>query len=121
MLTKLAIYFCLLLSLVTPPQCQVEAFVVNPTSWKATTHKPETMDLIAPTRSARSQLFLADEEGSFDGGITRGIPLMMLVLLVNIWLFSIPTEFRRGNCKCVKEFYKDCCCVLFNPFISFLS
>jgi hypothetical protein len=45
-----------------------------------------------------------DKEESYDTGYvdgsTTGAFLMAFVLLINIWIFSIPTEFRRARiCK----------------------
>ena len=86
---------------------QGEAFVVHHPISNSIGNAPTTKynvnlgSLNGPTRHSRSQLFLADEEETdgFDGGIQRGIPLLVLVMVINIWLFSIPVEFRRGHCK----------------------
>jgi hypothetical protein len=40
-----------------------------------------------------------DDTGYVDGS-TTGAFLMAFVLLINVWIFSIPTEFRRARiCK----------------------
>lgn len=53
-------------------------------------------------------------------GTTRGLVLFSLVLAVCVWLFSIPTEFRRAHfCmveKCVQNRAKCYDCVTFSEW-----
>ena len=38
-----------------------------------------------------------NEEAADTGGLRRGKVLLLLVLIVNVWMFSIPVEFRRAR------------------------
>mmetsp|Transcript_22364 Transcript_22364/g.54171 ORF Transcript_22364/g.54171 Transcript_22364/m.54171 type:complete len:155 (-) Transcript_22364:274-738(-) len=31
------------------------------------------------------------------GGLRAGVPILVIAMLVNVWMFSIPTEFRRAR------------------------
>jgi len=42
-------------------------------------------------------------EAADTGGIGRGKILLLLVLIVNVWMFSIPVEFRRARLCSVED------------------
>lgn len=44
-----------------------------------------------------TKLSLLDDEKSFDDGSQRGIPLLLGSLMISVWFFSIPVEFRRAH------------------------
>jgi hypothetical protein len=78
----------------------VHAFVVEPRSWSLqrdsgfvptarSTRVSQTSPRMRPTSQLRS------EQDSDIGGIGRGSILLGVVLLVNVWLFSIPPYYRR--------------------------
>jgi hypothetical protein len=97
-------------------------------------HKLDTTT-IAPTcfinlhqSSPKSSLTVLHYDSNTDngdmGGMKRGIPLLFSVLLICVWFFTIPPEFRRqrycgssnyclenraecNNCKTVGELQKD--------------
>lgn len=48
-----------------------------------------------------------DPRAYLRGSEFRGAVLLGLVLLVNVWLFSIPPEFRRAEI-CLRESASDC-------------
>ena len=51
-------------------------------------------------RPASSALAARDNEPHYSGdptGLQRGLLIFPLVLLVNVWMFSIPVEYRRAR------------------------
>jgi hypothetical protein len=57
-----------------------------------------------PSTHFTSSLYMSKDDEPYDTGYvtgsTTGAFLMAFVLLINIWIFSIPTEFRRARiCK----------------------
>jgi hypothetical protein len=69
---------------------------------------------IQPTRCHQTQLFQSQNEVQVDG-TGRGSVFFALVLVGCIWVFSIPTEFRRAHfCfveQCIQERSKCYDCV----------
>ena len=57
------------------------------------------------TTSLSTSLHMKEDmnEAADTGGIGRGKVLLLLVLIVNVWMFSIPVEFRRARLCSVED------------------
>lgn len=55
--------------------------------------RPSNADISTDSTSALQQSFKNDEMD----GTTRGIPILVASLLLCVWSFSIPPEFRRSH------------------------
>lgn len=87
------------------PSDQVFGFQIRTPSTRVSrnsfaTFEKRTIQKSAPNRYKSTALFLSQEEppkGKLSqDGVDRGIPILGLVLLACVWIFSIPPEFRRA-------------------------
>ena len=62
----------------------------------------ELFDNAISTRHQMKMKEDRNEEAADTGGLRRGKVLLLLVLIVNVWMFSIPVEFRRAR-LCTEE------------------
>lgn len=111
------VHTVLLVSLLS--SARVGAFVVNlqlakQTSTQFSFHKstqsfqsqsPAVANRFLPDAREKSTLLKAEKKG-YDDGVDRGIPILAVTMLVILWCFTIPPEFRRAyicSDRCVDQ------------------